>query len=124
MYESLIYVVTWLVRNGYSKDIIEALSGENSYSSIVEYEKLDVHSRHLRHMSILHLEYLLANKDIDLNEYPNIKLQAVTLNNKVISSFLDHFNAWNLAGFPGISIDQLNRLASDKGYKPNLKTIE
>jgi len=66
MYQSLIYLVTLLVRNGYSKDIVEALEGVNEHASLVECEKLDVHSRHIRRTGILHLEYLIANETIDL----------------------------------------------------------
>ena len=120
MYESLIYVVIWLVRHGYAKDIIEALNGESGYSCLVEYKKLDRHSLHLRGMAIRHLEYLIENKNIDLSVYPNVNFQNIKTDNKILSSNHDYFNAWNLAGFPGMSIDQLNRLALDRGYEDKI----
>lgn len=97
--------VDWLVENGFVTDLLKALTGDGEFCDEDAFKKLDIHSRQLRRMTILHLEYLIADGHAG----------AVADEDKnIISPYPEYFEAWKLAGCPGLSLYQLDRLVKSK----------
>lgn len=97
--------IEWLLDNGSASDLLDMLTGKNEYADHDTFDTMDRHSRHLRRMTLQHLEFLV--------EYGDRK-DPVCLDGKVISPYPEYLEAWKLAGCPGISVNQLERLAAVK----------
>ncbi|MGO4114855.1 hypothetical protein ACC786_17320 [Rhizobium ruizarguesonis] len=95
--------IDWLVDRGFAADIVKMLVGENEFADLDAFESLDRHSRRLRGMALQHLQFFI--------EYGDRK-DPVEVDGKILSPYPEYFYAWKLAGCPGISLHQLNRLIS------------
>lgn len=97
--------VDWLVDHGFAPDVLEMLVGENEYADHDAFESLDKYSHRLRGMAIRHLEFLIDHGK---------GTEPVEVDGKILSPYPDYFAAWKLAGCPGLSLHQLNRLVVAK----------
>lgn len=97
--------IDWLVEHGFTLDLLNMLMGQNDFADLDAFEKLDIHSRILRSMTIRHLEFLIEYGDIT---------HSVTAGDKILSPYPEYFSAWKLACCPGVSLYQLDRLVAAK----------
>jgi len=97
--------IDWLVSHGSAIDLLKMLLGENDYADLDAFERMDIHSSRLRSMAIKHLEFMI--------EHGNMT-DALTVNGRIVSPYPEYFAAWKLAGCPGISLYQLDRLIAAK----------
>ncbi len=97
--------IDWLIKKDHKIDVLNMLLGENEYADPEAFEKLDVHSLHLRRMAIRHLEFLVNF---------GFKKETQKQDGKLYSTYPEYFNAWKLAGCPGISLALLEQLRIDK----------
>ncbi|NTI78412.1 hypothetical protein [Rhizobium rhizogenes] len=97
--------IDWLVDSGFAGDLLNILIGQNEYADLNAFEKLDIYSRQLRRMAIRHLEFIIEHRN---------KTDTVTVNGQILSPYPEYFAAWKLAGCPGISLHQLDRMVKSK----------
>ncbi len=97
--------VDWLVKHGYAADLLAMLIGENEYADQEAFETMDRHSSRLRSAAIRHLEFIMS--------YGN-RTHPMHVDGKIISPCPEYFEAWKLAGCPGLSLYQLDRLVKSK----------
>ncbi|NTG75559.1 hypothetical protein G6M02_19715 [Agrobacterium rhizogenes] len=97
--------IDWLVDSGFAIDLLNILIGQNEYADLDAFEKLDIYSRQLRRMAIQHLEFIIDHGN---------STETVTVNGQVLSAYPEYFAAWKLAGCPGISLHQLDRMVKSK----------
>ncbi|MGO7037614.1 hypothetical protein ACCS60_04515 [Rhizobium acaciae] len=97
--------IEWLVDHGFATELLHMLIGESDYADQDAFERLDIHSSLLRGMAIQHLEFLIDHGN---------RTDAVAVNGRIVSPYPEYFAAWKLAGCPGISLVQLDRLIAGK----------
>jgi hypothetical protein len=91
--------------NGLAPALLDVMNGESEYSDSMAYNKMDAHSRRLYTMARMHLEFII--------KYGNDK-DSVRDGSHVYSNFKNFFEAWQLAGLPGISLELLEKMLKDK----------
>ena len=92
---------------GLYRELLDMLEGASKYSDVELFEGLDRHSRRLRSMAIMHLQFM-----IDFN-YQGAEKKNIAVGDKVRSNFPDYFEAWKLAGIPGMASILLERMILD-----------
>jgi len=92
---------------GLTAELLAMLEGSSKYSDVSLFDRLDKHSKRLRDMTILHLKFVVEFKR-GLNSEETVKVGKI-----VHSSFPQYFEAWKLAGIPGISTSCLDGMVND-----------
>ncbi|MGO4569434.1 hypothetical protein AB4Z52_31410 [Rhizobium sp. 2YAF20] len=96
---------------GLARELLGMMEGESEYSDIDSILKLDRHSGRLLNMATRHIDFMLEF-GCDVKEHKTAKKEG-----KVYSSYPEYFEAWKLAGIPGISLSQLTTMIEDKSSK-------
>lgn len=81
---------------GLTKELLAVLEGNSTYSDVDSIDNLDRHSRRLRSMAMIHLQFMLRFGASELED------KQIEVDGKVYSSYPEYFSAWKLAGIPGI----------------------
>ncbi len=92
-----------IIKNGFAKDLLLTLQGKNEFSNMRDFDSLDSFSLRLRGMAMKHLEFVSKYGVEAVGE-------TVSDGRHVHTAFPDYFNAWILAGCPGISVQSLDSL--------------
>ena len=90
-------------------ELLAMLEGKSEYADPSLREKLDRHSRRLMQLTIDHLQYA-----VDFN-YLGEDEMSRKINGKIVCNYPQYFEAWKLAGAPGISITALLNLIDASG---------
>lgn len=88
-------------------EVLAILEGTSKYSDVELFEGLDRHSRRLRSMAIMHLQFMVKF------DYVGQDKKSITVGNRIHSNFPDYFEAWKLAGIPGVASILLEKMISD-----------
>lgn len=100
---------------GLHGELLAILEGTSEYSDVELFERLDRHSRRLRSMAIMHLQFIVEFG------YAGQEKKSITVGNRIHSNFPDYFEAWKLAGIPGMSSILLENMISDFKSSNNKK---
>ena len=91
--------------NGLAHALLDIMNGDSKYSDLAAYNKMDIHSKRLYTMARMHIEFIIRygdDKDVAKD------------GRHVYSNFKNFFEAWQLAGLPGISPELLEQMLRDK----------
>jgi hypothetical protein len=91
--------------NGLAHALLDIMNGDSNYSDLTAYNTMDKHSTRLYTMARMHLEFIIKYGD---------SKDSVVDGHHVHSSFKNFFEAWQLAGLPGISPERLEQMLRDK----------
>lgn len=98
----------WLIQNGFASELSEIILGKSEYSDMRAFDKLDRHSHRLRTMVLHHLSFV--------SEFGIERIgETIVKGSKTHIAFPEYFEAWKLAGAPGVSyslIDEFYKLRS------------
>ncbi|MBB6487814.1 hypothetical protein [Rhizobium lusitanum] len=96
-------------------ELLAMLEGTSKYSDVELFERLDRHSRRLRSMAIMHLQFIVEFGYVGQDK------KNITVGNRIHSNFPDYFEAWKLAGIPGMASILLENMISDFKSSSNKK---
>ncbi|MGH1351431.1 MAG: hypothetical protein ACRBBN_11585 [Methyloligellaceae bacterium] len=85
----------------------DMLAGTSEYSDLDAIESLDKHSRRLAAMAQRHLDYVIRFND------PGNEEKSQKVGSHIYSNYPDYYQAWQLAGLPGVSLYMLEKLIDD-----------
>jgi hypothetical protein len=94
-----------LIRNGFAMELANMLLGEGEYADFEALASLDKHSYRLKGMAARHLEFVAEFGDIS---------ESVWKGKLLLSPYPEYYEAWKLAGFPGIGSATLERLHDER----------
>ncbi|SCB39858.1 hypothetical protein [Rhizobium hainanense] len=92
---------------GLQAELLGMLDGSSQYFDARFFEDLDRHSRRLRSMTLLHLQFAVTFN------YTGSETRHITVGKIIHSSYPDYFEAWKLAGIPGMSVYLLGKMIED-----------
>ena len=92
---------------GLQAELLGMLDGSSQYFDARFFEDLDRHSRRLRSMALLHLQFAVTFN------YTGSETRHITVGKIIHSSYPDYFEAWKLAGIPGMSSYLLEKMLAD-----------
>lgn len=92
---------------GLQAELLGMLDGNSQYFDARFFEDLDHHSRRLRSMALMHLQFAVTFN------YTGSEARNVTVGKIIHSNYPDHFEAWKLAGIPGMSPYLLGKMLAD-----------
>lgn len=92
---------------GLSAELLAMLEGTSEYSDVELFETLDRHSRRLRSMALMHMQFVVKFG------YSGSEERHIKIGKIIHSNFPDYFSAWKLAGTPGVSPTLLENMIRD-----------
>jgi hypothetical protein len=92
---------------GLQAELLAMLDGTSKYSDERFFKELDRHSRRLRSMALSHLQFAVQFNYVG-SETRHIKVGKI-----IHSTYPDYFEAWKLAGVPGLSPYLLQKMLDD-----------
>lgn len=92
---------------GLQAELLGMLDGTSKYFDKRFYEELDRHSRRLRSLAMMHLQFAVQFS------YTGSEERHIQVGKIIHSSYPDYFEAWKLAGIPGMSLYLLEKMLDD-----------
>lgn len=108
-------LVEEVIRLGLQEDLLKILEGSSKYFDEMLLLDLDRHSRRLRSMALMHMQFMVKFG------YSGAEERHIKVGKIIHSNFPDYFSAWKLAGTPGVSPTLLENMIRD--LKPEWKKI-
>ena len=92
---------------GLQQELLGILEGKSRYFDERLLDDLDRHSRRLRSMALMHMQFVVKFG------YSGSEERHIKIGKIIHSNFPDYFSAWKLAGTPGVSPTLLENMIRD-----------
>jgi hypothetical protein len=101
------HLVSEAMGQGLQAELLGMLDGTSKYFDPRFFEGLDRHSSRLRSMALMHLQFAVKFN------YTGPEERHVMVGKIIHSTYPDYFEAWKLAGVPGMSPYLLQKMLDD-----------